>query len=365
MPCARGSGSRHLKGVKLGKTVKRFLDLYLKGVAAWMAGWLVLGDWGIVGMANSWAFWLLSLALPLGAARLASRRSPLRTLLAAGWLAGGGALLLSRYPWLRRNSWRHEPQAGRQRATLPDAPADAAALGPAAVRELRLFSLNVLKENQNADAVLAAIRRALPDVVLVQELEPSMSRRLYAGLAEYNYCHWQCHYRPGGGFGFFSRYPFEITGSWDWPATRPYAVRITVDLPGGPVDLYNVHLLSIGPGALRKTGFTGNFRAREAQVDLLVREIAERGRPALALGDCNFTEGNAAYWQASARLQDAWLVAGHGAGWTWPRQGFPPWVPVLRLDYCFCTPDVRPAAMRVLRQRSGSDHCPIVVDVAL
>jgi vancomycin resistance protein VanJ len=351
-----------------GKSARKYLDLYLKGVAAWTAAWLVVGDWGILGMLNSWAFWLMGTALPLGAARIAGRRSPLRLVLAAGWLAGGSALLLARYRWLRRGRLPGplSPILLREKAPVSAAvPAPA----PAAVRGLRLFSLNVLKENENANGVLAAIRRAQPDVVLVQELEPSMSRRLHTGLAEYSYCHWYCHHRPGGGFGFYSRYPFEITGSWDSPATRPYAVRITVDLPGGPVDLYNVHLLSIGPNALRKTGFTGNFRAREAQVDLLVREIAERrvehGRSALALGDCNFTEGNVAYWQASATLQDAWLVAGRGPGWTWPRQGFPPWLPVLRLDYCFCTPGVRPLAMRVLRDQVGSDHCPILVDVAL
>jgi endonuclease/exonuclease/phosphatase family metal-dependent hydrolase len=152
---------------------------------------------------------------------------------------------------------------------------------------------------------------------------------------------------------------------------RPYALRVTLQTPAGPVDVYNVHLLSVGSAAMRKTGFDGNFRERERQVQALVTEVTRRDCPALLLGDHNMTEGNEAYRLAVAGLTDAWAVAGRGPGWTWPRTGAPfnepeqVRRPQLRLDYCFCTPDVRPQHMHVVYDLTGSDHCPIVVDAVI
>ncbi|HEX9118030.1 MAG TPA: endonuclease/exonuclease/phosphatase family protein, partial [Anaerolineae bacterium] len=122
---------------------------------------------------------------------------------------------------------------------------------------------------------------------------------------------------------------------------------------------------ALGPNAVRKTGLSGNFRVRERQMALVIEAMAGRpGVPALALGDYNMTEGNDTYQIATAALTDAWLVAGRGPGWTWPRADYPPRRPALRLDYCFCTAKVRPAAMHVIYEPLGSDHCPIVVDIA-
>ncbi len=367
------------------KNFKRTVDIGLAVVSGWTALWLIVGDWGVLGLLNAWAFWLLGSLLPLSLLRLARRPSGRSGLLAGAWWAASSSLLLARYQWL----WRPKGVLGvRPKGALGVRPKGAlgvpsqralpAQSGPRAPlsgrtgagrpqpQALRVLSLNILKENPRADRMLSLVSRELPDIVLVQELEPDMSRVLHTGLVAYDYCHWQCHHRPGGGFGFFSRYPFEITGAWDTPGTRPWAVRATFELPSGQtVDLYNLHLLSIGPGAIRKTGFTGNFRRRATQIKVLTEEIAAHARPALALGDCNFTEGNDAYRQITARLQDAWLVAGRGPGWTWPRQRFPPMVPLLRLDYCFTTPDVQPTAMRVFRSRIGSDHCPILVEARL
>ncbi len=392
----------------LKRIALRAIDLYLACIAAWALAWAILRDRkGGLALANAWAFWLLGPALPLGAARLwreggrprdcaaslrdegarvagdpfAIERRPSGVkwsirpgrVLALSWVAGGSVLLASRYRWLLRSLPRLlAPRQGSPAcpASLPGQAGASAARSDTnrRTRALRALSFNVLMENECPDSVLQLVRRENADVVLIQELEHGMNRALFAGLEGYDYCHWQSHPKPGGGFGFFSRYPFKVTGLWDFPATRPYACRITLDRPGGPADVYTVHLLSIGPKAMRKTGLDGNFRVREGQVRTLANEMAARPVPALALGDCNMTEGNEAYQQAAARMTDAWLAAGRGPGWTWPRRwGFSQdgdrrTQPMLRLDYCFCSSDVKPVAMRVLYDDVGSDHCPIVVD---
>jgi endonuclease/exonuclease/phosphatase family metal-dependent hydrolase len=138
-----------------------------------------------------------------------------------------------------------------------------------------------------------------------------------------------------------------------------------LDADGVLFDLYNVHLLSVGPVTMRKTGFSGNFQMRAQQIDTLGGEIQRRGLPAVAMGDFNMTEANQAYGRARRYLRDAWLEVGRGPGWTWPREGFPPMAPVLRLDYCFVSPAVQPSSMRVLDSLTGSDHCAVVVDLVL
>jgi vancomycin resistance protein VanJ len=342
---------------KLGQLV----DLYLTAIAGWALAWRVLRDaWGGLALVNAWAFWLITPALPVGAWRL--RRSKW---LAGVWVAGGLVLLLERYGhafnWQSQN---REPPARLESG-------NGIAAGPAGVTAMRVMSMNVLRDNCNAPAIAAAIQGEAPDLVVVQELQPAIHRYLEAALADYEHRHWQPHLRTGGGLGVFSRHALEPTGLWSVGDMRPFAMRVTLNMPAGKLDVYDVHLISAGPDALRRTGLTGNFRERERQIQVLLDEVTARRNPAMLLGDHNMTEGNEAYRLMTSQLTDAWRVAGRGPGWTWPRsmESFDaparPTFPVLRLDYCFCTPSIEPQSMHVIYESVGSDHCPIVVDTLL
>jgi endonuclease/exonuclease/phosphatase (EEP) superfamily protein YafD len=324
-------------------------DVYIAATAAWALAWKLGRDrWGALGLANAWAFWLVVAALPVGVLRL-GRRS---RWLAAGWLAGGLALLAGRYTVAR-------PLA----AHFPEDPAS----NPGDTG-LRLLSFNLLKDNTNSQAAIDLIRREAPDVVALQELTPEMAAALNEGLAA-EYPHRYHTSQPGrrSGPGFYARIPFQVTRVMTSGRARPFAIRATFDLPAGPLDVYDVHLLPTAGKTLRLMGPTANFRLRAEQARQIVDEIRLRGRPALALGDYNMTEGSEVYRILKSGLADAWRLAGRGLGWTWPRSLVPYWdVPslaMLRIDYCFCTEDVRPWQMRVVRDRLGSDHCPLVVDL--
>ncbi|GEM_PF-979038 len=351
----------------LRRKLGRLADIYLAGVSVWALAWQLGRDsWGGLALLNAWAFWLISTALPLGVLRLRRRAA----WLAGGWLLAGLALLIGRYRFV----WRAlgapakstiGAKAERNDNDIPGRTEPAATSRAA----LRLISMNLLRKNHSGRQVVDAIRSAAPDLVVTQELEPYLHDFLEQALPDYPYRHWHPHRKSGGGLGVFSRYPLQPTGLWEKPGTRPFGLRVTLDLPGGALDVYSVHLISIGAAALQKTGLTGNFRSRERQVRILLDEVATRGRAAMLLGDCNMTEGNEAYRLFSAELSDAWRAVGRGPGWTWPhtldvlanpgRRA----LPLLRLDYCFCTASVRPQHMHVVYAPTGSDHCPIVVDV--
>ena len=341
-------------------------DMYLAGVSVWALAWQLGRDsWGGLALFNAWAFWLISTALPLGFLRL--RRRGIWP--AGGWLLAGLLLLSGRYRFLRRALGVPKGVRG-DKAVWPvngsaDRPGPVATPGTA----LRVMSLNLLRKNCSGRQVVDAIRRAAPDLVVTQELEPHLHEFLAQALPDYAYRDWRPHCRSGGGLGVFSRYPLQPGELWEKPGTRPFALRVTLDLPGGALDVYDVHLISVGPAALRKAGLTGNFRSRERQIQILLDEVATRGRAAMLLGDCNMTEGNESYRLLSTRLTDAWEAVGRGPGWTWPRTldvlHLPGSrvLPLLRLDYCFCTEAIRPQQMHVDYTPTGSDHCPIVVDV--
>jgi endonuclease/exonuclease/phosphatase (EEP) superfamily protein YafD len=350
----------------LRRKLERLADIYLAGVSVWALAWQLGRDgWGGLALLNAWAFWLISTALPLGVLRLRRRA----IWLAGGWLLAGLALLMGRYRFVWR-ALSAPAKSTRGAEAERNANASLGRTEPAAESSvaLRVMSMNLLRKNRRGRQVVDAIRSAAPDLVVTQELEPYLYDFLEQALPDYPYRHWRPHCKSGGGLGVFSRYPLQPTGLWEKPGTRPFGLRVTVDLPGGTLDVYSVHLISIGAAALQKAGLTGNFRSRECQVRILLDEVATRGRAAMLLGDCNMTEGNESYRLFSAELSDAWRAVGRGPGWTWPHNldvlGNPGKraQPLLRLDYCFCTVSVRPQQMHVVYTPTGSDHCPIVVD---
>jgi endonuclease/exonuclease/phosphatase family metal-dependent hydrolase len=230
--------------------------------------------------------------------------------------------------------------------------------------------LNVLVDNERCDAISDLIRREDPDIVAFQEFEPTMDASLQSVLGDlYPYREYCRDARPAGGLGVYSRIPFRFTGLYASDGHRPYAMRVTLEPPKGAVDVYNVHLLPTYGETFLRMGATPNVRLRAEQARALTREIETRGVPALALGDFNFTEASEGYELMRRQLVDAWHKSGRGLGWTWPRLHVPfhnvvSW-PLLRIDYCFCTAQVWPARMRVIRDRLGTDHCPILVDTAI
>lgn len=315
--------------------------LTVLGTVVWRVARSLAGDrFGPLAMANAWSGWLETAGLAAAGHGLFYRRRRLAglALLAAGAARAWGASQ-SRLP-------RHEPPA----------PTD-----------LRIFTQNLLYRHPSGDGFTRLIQREQPDVILLQELTPAIADHIVAQLgADYPYR--RLAPKDGSfGFGFFSRYPLTGGDLLRAPGGHRFVQIATVSLAGREVDLYNCHLLPPLGKALRRLGPTRVTRLREAQIRLLTDRIFAAERPAIVAGDFNLTPSQQAYHLLTPVLTDAWTEAGVGPGVTWPQNMLPlPWrtIPLLRLDYCFHTPDFVARRARVLYSITGSDHCPLVVDLA-
>ncbi|MBX2998532.1 MAG: endonuclease/exonuclease/phosphatase family protein [Caldilineaceae bacterium] len=334
--------------------IRRLLDLLAGGIASWLLLWRLLGDLnGWLALANAWVFWILLIGMPAGVAAFVRRSR----WLALGWLIGLSAFFWKNFH--RHLGWRTPPPMA----------------GAPTADRLTIFSANMLNIPRDLTDAVETIRRLDADILLFQEAIDSHVNQLRPGLAAaYPYACWVPYLPTDMGLGVASRCPFAVTGFWQNVGLEPYALRISLALPGGPLDIYCIHFISPNH-EIRRLGPTLLLHIREQQILTILGEIAPRDRPALVAGDWNSTEGADSYRWTSAQLTDGWLEGGAGPGWTWPRtlKAEQPrsFVPLLRLDYLFHTGRTRGRAVTVesmqiiTAPRIGSDHCPLLAHVAV
>lgn len=331
----------------------RLLDLVAGVIAFWLLLWRLLGDAnGWLALANAWAFWLLLVGIPTGAAAL-MRRS---RWLAFGWLIGLVPFFWRRYR--RQLGWGSPPVAPN--LGTPD--------------RLTILSANLLNIPRDLCAAAEAIDELDADLLLFQEAIAAHVDQLKPALAAYPHHCWVPYLPTDMGLAIVSRYPFAVTGFWQDVGLEPYALRIALALPGGPLDVYCIHFISPNH-QIRQRGPTVLLHIREQQILTILGEIARRDQPALIAGDWNSTEGADSYRWTSRQLTDGWLEGGNAPGWSWPRtlkaEQPRPAAPLLRLDYlfhtgCSRTPAIRVESMQTITDpRIGSDHCPLLARVAI
>lgn len=98
--------------------------------------------------------------------------------------------------------------------------------------------------------------------------------------------------------------------------------------------------------------------ATSARLRALVDSLMARGKTVVLAGDFNVTEREPGYTDLSKGLLDAQREVGVGLGNTWGYQSrLPLIVPLLRIDYQFTSPDLRPIRLRLDCTQRGSDHC--------
>jgi endonuclease/exonuclease/phosphatase family metal-dependent hydrolase len=164
-----------------------------------------------------------------------------------------------------------------------------------------------------------------------------------------------------GGFPYgnctLSRHPIAATRSYDLsvPRREPRGcLRADVDVPGGGLHFFNVHL-----------GLHWRERRRQASQLLsadILRDAALR-YPLVLVGDFNTPWSFLAVPRWIRRHLDDGADRCGGAGATWPAR----W-PFLRLDRMFVGPAVRVVGCEVLDGplvKLASDHLPIVLEIAL
>jgi endonuclease/exonuclease/phosphatase (EEP) superfamily protein YafD len=231
---------------------------------------------------------------------------------------------------------------------------------PSAARaapHLRIFSGNVFVSNDNVRGYAEEIRQARPDIVVLQESTPAFLGALDATGVLGDLPHRVVVSRSD---------PFAAAVISRWPLReddvvavrgRPVLIRMTVDAGSvpAPVRLFAFH--SVGPVSGLRQEWIEDLHA-------LGRAVSAEKRPVLVAGDFNATWGNRAFRSLLDRgLTDAAAARGNALQMTWPRNVriIPP---ALRIDHILTT-DGLAVTHIVTGTGSGSDHRPLVADVAV
>ena len=226
---------------------------------------------------------------------------------------------------------------------------------------MRLMSINVHLYNRNAASLLNTVRRAAPDVLVLQEYSQAIDDAVRGALAEeYTYQLRKPQAENGDGWAVYSRRPrlAPIDTALQLDRSKRQA-RFAVRLADKEVIVYALHLTS--PQSMDKIG------RNRAEVADLVELLATETKPVILAGDFNFTSSTANAAALRARgMRDTHDLAGQGRGSTWRFRKLPLAyrLPGFRIDHIFVGPELTCTNARVL-DIAGSDHRPILADIAL
>jgi endonuclease/exonuclease/phosphatase (EEP) superfamily protein YafD len=218
---------------------------------------------------------------------------------------------------------------------------------------LRLLHANVLGSNKNYPALIEAVRRESPDVIVLQEFTQKWLDETRVLAAEYPYH--ETAPRPGGsGMALFSRHPLEGAEVLTLDASSHLAMLARVNVGG-----VAVHILSLHPPTPVRTDKFVNRNRQFAEAASLLRRLEG---PRVLIGDLNTTMWSPYFGDLirDSGLRDGRL--GFGLMPSWP---VPLPVPLqIPIDHCLVS-DAVVVERIVTGRRTGSDHRPLVVDVRL
>jgi endonuclease/exonuclease/phosphatase (EEP) superfamily protein YafD len=222
-----------------------------------------------------------------------------------------------------------------------------AAAGPA----LELMSFNVFGFNRQYARLLGYVREEQPDVLVLLEITPEWlpSIRELAALYPHRWIH------AGDdvtGIAMMSRIAPRTTQVLGLAGNGVPSYLLTFDSGSGSISVVGTHLSWPLGG--------DNVRLRNSELDSLARLARDHEGPLVVVGDLNITPFSPVFQRTLREGGLRRCVPDAGLSPTWPAQ-FPPLF--IQIDHCLATSDVRAANFRV-GPYLGSDHYPIVIDVA-
>jgi endonuclease/exonuclease/phosphatase (EEP) superfamily protein YafD len=223
---------------------------------------------------------------------------------------------------------------------------------PDSGRAVRSMLINVNLWNSQYDLVKQSIRDANPDVVVLEEVSSEWMRQL-AEIVEI-YPHREIRPREDCfGIAMLSKYPFKKSGIEYLGTAGVPSVFAEVDVDGKSVLVLGTHPLPpSGPD---------HARLRNEQLAAISAFLQDVKLPVILLGDLNATPWCPYFRKllSNTGLKDT--GRGYGVQPTWPSHN-----PLLRIpiDHCLVSQGIV-VTHREVGPYTGSDHYPLIVDVAL
>lgn len=217
---------------------------------------------------------------------------------------------------------------------------------------LRLLLANVETANTDHQRIVNFIRSARPDVVVLEEVDDAWLAALQVVKKDFPFT---VEEPRDDNFGIvvLSRHPMERGVVVVFPNSSIPSIEVQLRLAGSRVTLFATHPLP--PGGAYNSG------SRNAQLAGIAARLAKQDSPAIVIGDLNTTPWNHFFRRL---LRDAGLrdsSRGWGLQASWPTSPFYFRIP---LDHCLVSPSIA-VLHRELGPDIGSDHFPLLVDVAL
>ncbi len=234
--------------------------------------------------------------------------------------------------------------------------------------QFSVLTWNVFAGNSRYDEIDRTLASRPADVVLLQEAD-SEKVNVAALAAVYPYTLTEPDNAPPGML-FLSTFPILEHGMLDGERTLwdiPRLLWARLDLGNGQsVTVVGAHPMSaytVGAGCVLPVCYSPGWRDKqiEAMRDDFISPMLDSGDAMIVAGDFNITEREPAYVDLSRGLTDSWKAVGLGFGTTWrPEPMMGQELGLLRIDYLFAGPNVRPLAMSVDCAPRGSDHCVVM-----
>jgi endonuclease/exonuclease/phosphatase (EEP) superfamily protein YafD len=266
------------------------------------------------------------------------------------WWIGLLVLLAAWFFWKRRRALAAIAIALTAWAAVPLAPYWTFRPGTAGEKGLTFLAWNVLWENPTKELALPWLNNQGADVLLLTECTDDWRERL-APLME-KYPHRISSGRDGAeGMWLLSRYPLDAPDADGLAAAKPW-ISTVMHAPGGPVRIIGMHPRTPRSGQ--------RFDQRNEQYDRAAAIVTSAGMPGVLLGDLNCTPYSPWFGRLLKRgkLRDSAL--GFGLHPTWRSNGIG-----LPIDHILISEEWQVTRRRVHPDRMGSDHHPVIAELAL
>ncbi len=96
----------------------------------------------------------------------------------------------------------------------------------------------------------------------------------------------------------------------------------------------------------------------------VVKAVSQDVNPVIVLCDCNMSDQTSDYDAMAGVLHDSWRERGFGFGFTVPATRYRAPFPFLRGDYIWHSPSVEITTIAIGQDNGGSDHFPVIAQVA-
>ena len=331
----------------LNRWIPPLIWVYFTGLFGWVVSYLLFKDAGYLFIINSIALYLF-FALPLiGIFALIFKRPRI-------WGGIGLGVLVFIVIW------------GGFFLPKPNLPEPE--------KSITVMTYNVLGYRPDAQASIDVIRAEDVDIVLLQEVNPTLAKAYKKQLKEQYPYQILDPQEAVFGMGVLSKYPIQLLDDrldMGWVGV-PQILK--VDWGENEFILVNFHMNVVSTRS--RTTINDFTSYRNLQAIVLMEYAKQTDLPLVVAGDANTVFLSEVYEIITAELIDTWVEAGFGLGHTFPGSDIPGssrprfgslYVPkwLVRIDYVFVSDDWGVASAMLAEFDGVSDHRGVIAELFL